>query len=114
MPQVSYAISPGLYDWERDKWEKQDAIKTAEDERFNDYMEWFINNNVDMDAISECISNALSNQAGNEKAQADFEMNLFQLLGGNFYRKQAALGNIEIAIKKYLAPVIREEWQKHR
>jgi CRISPR/Cas system CSM-associated protein Csm2 small subunit len=115
----AYAISPSLYDFERDQWEEQEIRRDARDAAFDDHFRlWHMFAYVDrnkvktIEEIGEVMREALNDLYCEEKDCKEFERAIFAWFCSN--------DNIETNNKiyelldKHIRKVIRKEWEREQ
>ncbi len=113
----AYAISPSLYDFERDEWEEQEIKRDARDAAFEKDFYWFqINLFCDRDKekgakkIADMMSLAMNNLYCNKEDCEKFEQAIFTWYCSNTSTEaQRAMGDL---LDKHIKAVYRTEWEQ--
>lgn len=115
----AYAISPSLYDFERDQWEEQEIRRDAQDAAFEDHFELWCrfsycdrNKENAVKKIAEVMDLSLNNLYCNEKDCAQFEQFLFIWYCSDD-SKEAKEGIFEL-LDRHIRAVIRKEWEREQ
>lgn len=128
MATLSYAIGPGLYDWERDTMEKEEIRAEIVDQRFESYFQaWHSLNYADLGCvftkpekkekvckeIAGVMGEAMNRLYWNEADAKEFELLMFKFYCSTGSRD--TINAISGLLHKYIKPACRElmkdDWQ---